>query len=426
MENLITHYILTFGSSSVILISGFLLLGIRIPDIEKFKKLYTAKKYLSLSYFILAVFGFISYFMQVEAEKDPVLMASTLYIASYQALLFTTASLVFIQAPSLKKLLIVPQLCIITAVGIPLVLCSLFSPDAFFLCFFYISLALYLFQMFYYSRLFRREYSKCLKQLEAYYDEEENDRLRWVKLCFYTALGIGVLAVFSIFCNTVLYDIFVVIYTVYYVYMVCRFYNYITDMGFLIPALSAVRVETAVFEVNEPGSNRVEEEREHLKEEERNNLTEEEKDNLAEKKEHLTEEEKDNLTEEEKDNLTEEEKDNLAEKEQQLKSALDRWIEEKRYCQGDVSLDDIACMLGTTRHFLRHYFRNHMPADFRTWRTELRVAEAKRIIQENPAISLEDVCQTTGFNHRANFHRQFQKTTGETPTEYKNRNHHLS
>jgi AraC-like DNA-binding protein len=370
MDKLITHYVLTFGSSSIILVLGFLLLGIRIPETENFKKLHTARKYLSFSYFILAVFGFISYFMHIEAENNPVLTASTLFVASYQALLFTTTSLVFIQTLSLKKFLVLPSLCIITIVGIPLLLSSIYSPNSLFSFILYPALALYLFQLLYYIRLFRREYGKCLKQLEIYYDEEENDRMRWVKFCFYSALGVGILALFSLFSSTFLYDVFVVIYTAYYTYMVYRFYNYIADMGFLMPAISSAG--TPFVEEKESGLN-----------------------------------------------LTEEEKENLTEKEQQLKSALDKWVEEKRYCRGDNGVDDIALMLGTTRPFLRYYFRCRMSADFRAWRTELRVAEAKRMINGNPGISLEEVCKMTGFNHRANFHRQFQKITGQTPAEYK-------
>lgn len=370
MDQLITHYILTFGSSSIILILGFLLLGIRIPQKGNLQKLHIARKYLSFSYFILAGSGFLSYFMHTEAENDPVLMASTLFIASYQALLFTTTSLTFIQTSALKKRLIVTQLCAITILGILLFLSSIYSPDSIFSYLFYVTVALYLFQLVFYSHLFRQEYKKSLKQLENYYDEEENDRLKWVKYCFYSALGIGILALCSLFMNTFLYSIFILIYTAYYTYIVCRFYNYITDMGFLIPTLSM-------------DTNPIEEKDTEL-------------------------------------NLTEQEKENLLEYEQHLKSSLDKWVEKKLYCQKDMGVDDIVQMLETSRNFLRYYFRCHMPADFRTWRAELRIAEAKRILNENPKISLEEVCRMTGFNHRANFHRQFQKITGTTPTEYRN------
>ena len=372
MNTLITHYTLTFGSSAIILVLFFLLSGIRIPEEENLKKLLTGRKYLSLSYFILAIAGFLSYFAQTEAENDPVLISSTLFIASYQALLFTATSLIFIQAASVRKKLVITQICVITIIGIPLILSSVYSPDNLFPYILYTSIALYLFQLGFYTYLFRREYGKSLAQLENYYDEEENDRLKWVKFCFYSALGIGILALLSLFL-TFIYGIFVVIYTVYYAYMVSRFYNYVTDMGFLIPVLSGKTNPVEEKVIAEPSD------------------------------------------------LTEKEKMNLLEKEQQLKFSLEKWVEDKLYCQKDAGVDDIVEMLGTNRDFLRYYFRVHMPSDFRTWRAELRIAEAKKILKENTEISLEEVWRMTGFNHRANFHRQFQKITGQTPTEYKNK-----
>lgn len=374
LSHFISLPILTFGSSSIILVLGFLLLGVRIPKEKKLRKLHIARKYLSLSYFILAGVGLFRFFMHIGTKKDFILIALTLFIAAYQALLFTSISLTFIRIESLNKKSIYSQLYIITLIGIPFVLSSVYYPSNLFPFIFCASVVLYLFQLIFYCRLFRCEYHKSLKVLEHYYDEDENDRLQWVKFCFYSALGIGILALVSLFLNTFLYGVFIVIYTAYYSYMVSRFYNYITDMGFLMPALSSVKTAPA----------------------------------------------EDTSVDESLSPATEEEKTDLTEREQRLKVALEKWVEEKLYCQKDIGVDDIVDMLGTSRNFLRYYFRCYMPADFRTWRAELRIAEAKKIIKENPQTSLEEICQMTGFNHRANFHRQFQKITGQTPTEYRN------
>lgn len=371
MGMLITHYILTFGSSSIILVLGFLLLGIYIPKEESLKNLHAGRKYLSFSYFILAASGFFSYFLQMETESDPVLMASTLLIASYQALLFTATTLIFIRA-IIKKKWIVTQLYAITIIGVALALSSACSPNRLYLSVFYAAVMLYLFQLGFYTRLFRREYRKSLRQAEEYYDEEQDKRLGWVKFCFYSALGIGIFAFFSLFMDTFFYSFFILIYTAYYSYMVYRIYNYVTDMRFLITALSG-------------------------------------KENLIEE-----------ITEIESQDLTEDEKLNLREEEQRLKAALEKWVEDKMYRQKDVGVDDIVQWLGTNRNFLRYYFRCYMPSDFRTWRSELRIAEAKRILKEYPEIPLERVALMAGFNHRANLHQQFQKIVGQTPTEYRN------
>lgn len=368
----ITHYLLTFGSSCVTFVLAFLLLGIRITKQNELKNLRTARTYLSGAYFILACSGFFSYFMHVEAENDAALMASTLFIASYQAFLFTITCITFIRPAYVTYLFIVKHLLLITTIGIPLVLTALFAEKSVFPYLFYTCIALYALQMLYYATLFRRGYGESMKQLEAYYDEDENYRLRWVKICFYSALCIGVWALVSLFSGHLLYCIFIVAYTAYYSYMVYRFYNYMTDAGFLIPAMSAKPVPAG--EVVAEGDVM----------------------------------------------LTDDEKRHLSEKECQLKAALERWVEEKEYCRGDVSVDEIVVALGTNRNFLRYYFRDRMATDFRAWRNELRVAESKRIMAERPDISLGEVCRIVGFNYLSNLHRQFEKITNETPADFKN------
>lgn len=82
-------------------------------------------------------------------------------------------------------------------------------------------------------------------------------------------------------------------------------------------------------------------------------------------------------------------------------------------------MDEIAGLLGTDRYFLRHYFRSRLQTDFRTWRSALRIREAQEIIRRNPRLPTNLVCEMAGFNHRANFHQQFLKITGLTPSEFR-------
>ena len=370
MDKFLTPDILDFGSSCGIIMLSFLLGSIQIRKEEGLKKLRIARRYLTLSYFILAGFGFLSYFMNIEAENNPAFKSSILFVSSYQALLFTGTLLTFIYPDYVKKILVWKQLFVITITGISLLLVAIFFKGPAVHYVLYIAIVLYLFQLLYYVRLFRRAYSKCLKHLEVYYDEDEDNRLRFVKLCFYSALGIGILSLLFLFSNKFLYSVFIIIYTVYYTLVVCMFYNYMTNLNFFIPVLSMKATNSASEGIaGESGTD-----------------------------------------------LTK----NLSEQEQQLKASLEKWAEEKLYCEKDIGVDDIVKMLGTTRNFLRYYFRCYMHTDFRTWRVELRIAEAKSIMKKNPGISLSKVCKMAGFNHRANFHRQFQKITGETPAEYKN------
>ena len=98
-----------------------------------------------------------------------------------------------------------------------------------------------------------------------------------------------------------------------------------------------------------------------------------------------------------------------------LERALRIWVEEKRYREYSNSRDDIASQLGTTKEFLNLYFRRILKADFNTWRTSLRVDDAKITLLEHRELPIDLVGEMVGFSDRSNFHRQFTKLTGKTP-----------
>lgn len=109
----------------------------------------------------------------------------------------------------------------------------------------------------------------------------------------------------------------------------------------------------------------------------------------------------------------------IPEKDIEFGKVLAKWVEEKKYLNKDITIEDVTEQLDTSKKYIYYYFRTYMNTNFRTWRTELRIKEAQQILTENPDMSLEKVADMTGFNHRANFFQQFQKITGMSPTEYK-------
>lgn len=356
------YYTLSFATASIILVLAVMLLAIHVPSDKRLSNFRFAKRYLSFSYFILAVSGFIGFFSQQEADDRVLLVTCTLIIASYQALLFTYTILALIQPLYIKQKNIIFQLTVITIVAISLLAALYLLPHLLFSGILYISIVGYFLQIIYYTYIFRLRYNICIDSLEDYYDDDEHNRLNWVRFSFYSALLIGILALSSLFFNIYFHIIFSILYTVYYAYMVCRFYNYQIDFKFAIPVITTDKNKNV------------------------NN------DNAL---------------------------SDLAEESIQFKKILEQWVENKQFTQKDISVDEIAQSLGVNRSFLQYYFRTYMHTDFRTWRSELRIVEAQNILKENPEISLNKVHESVGFNHRANFHQQFQKITGLTPTEYK-------
>ncbi|MFV0539264.1 MAG: helix-turn-helix domain-containing protein [Dysgonomonas sp.] len=366
-DPVIFYYILTFAISFTIIILGIMLLGLHIAPDKTLDNLRFTRNYLAISYFVLAISGFVSFFFQEEAENQPLMASCTLIIASYQALLFTYTILALIQPLYIKRKQILIQLGVITVIGILLLITVFFAPLFLHTLFFYIIVGMYFLQISYYTYIFRLKYNTCLQSLEEYYGDDERIRLQWVNLSFYSALTIGILALTTLFLNIYFLIFFSILYTVYYAYMVSRIHNYQIDFKFAIP------VVTQDYRVNGNTGN-----------------SESQLDLNAQ-----------------------------TEKCEQFKYILSQWVEDKKFTEKDISVDEIAESLNVNRSFFQYYFRTHIQTDFRTWRSELRIREAQSILTESPEISLEKVRELVGFNHRANFHHQFQKITGVTPTEFK-------
>jgi hypothetical protein len=175
---LVAHHTLIFASASVTASLGGLLLGISIPPDTKWKNLYISRAYLALACFILSGFNFLIFFSRTYAYSSSIQNMLIVTIASYQALLFTMTLLTFIQPLYVRKERVIPQFAIIVAVTLLLFLTMFFWKKAFPFVF-YAAVAGYLFQLTYYTTLFRKKYTLCLRQLEEYYDEDEDHRLQF-------------------------------------------------------------------------------------------------------------------------------------------------------------------------------------------------------------------------------------------------------
>ena len=102
-----------------------------------------------------------------------------------------------------------------------------------------------------------------------------------------------------------------------------------------------------------------------------------------------------------------------------LDRTLDKWVKEKRYRQYDKSREETAEELGTTKEMLHIYFSIRMGVDFRTWRTQLRIEDAKKLLLEKKNVSVNVIGEMAGFSDRANFYRQFVKFVGCSPREWR-------
>lgn len=104
-----------------------------------------------------------------------------------------------------------------------------------------------------------------------------------------------------------------------------------------------------------------------------------------------------------------------------LEPALEAWVERKAYRTPVRTVVEVAEQLGTDSVLLYHYFLDRLHTDFRTWRTRLRLEDAKRLLLEEPGVPASDIGRRVGFSNRSNFSRQFLAYTGFTPGQWRER-----
>ena len=368
------YTLVTIVSAIILTAFGFQLCGVDISRKKETRKLRTSRAILTASYFILA--GATVAELLVNREGDPKIIATlTIATAAYQSLLFTATLFIFI-CP-----LYVTRRRVWTQVGIVTAAVALFMPVALatdIRWIFPAALAVYAGQLTYYTWLFRRKYAESLAQLEDYYDEEQDSRLRWTKFGFYAALAVGVAASVSMWLPPMVYNLFTVGYVVFYGWFTSRFSNYAAKVNYYLPALT--EQPEIKLEPEEPEQPSVPE--------------------IAVEELPAAE---------------------LREKTERLRVTLEQWVADRGYAVQEDRREQIARELGTTPNFLRWYFREQMSQDFLSWRVGLRIEYAKELLSEELGISMNELAQKVGFNTRGNFYTYFRKVMGETPTEYLNR-----
>jgi len=91
---------------------------------------------------------------------------------------------------------------------------------------------------------------------------------------------------------------------------------------------------------------------------------------------------------------------------------LQDWICDKQYLKPEQTMEDVAKDLDITKEELSYYCKTVIQKNFLTWRKELRIEEAKRIMRLHPEIPLKQVGEMVGIPDLTNFKRQFYEVTG--------------
>lgn len=225
---------------------------------------------------------------------------------------------------------------------------------------------------------FRRIYRQSLEKLEQYYDDEENQKLRWIKFCYTITMLTQVFILVYMLLPRGFMKVYNVWYSLYILYFSANFISFVGSHKLTLDAFAYKTLSGQDLQQRRT----------------RNRIKV-------------------------KDLGDDEEKDYHEEEYKKLSRALDKWVIQKKFTEYDKSRDDVAKELGTTRELLHIYFVTHVGLDFKTWRTELRIEEAKSLLLEKKDISINIIGEMAGFSDRSNFHRQFVKIVGCSPRQWR-------
>lgn len=84
----------------------------------------------------------------------------------------------------------------------------------------------------------------------------------------------------------------------------------------------------------------------------------------------------------------------------------------------DITLGDAATHVGMNRSSFCTYFRRETGSTFVDYLNAMRIAQAKKILREEGATPVSEICFRCGFNSVSHFNHVFRRAESCNPTEY--------
>ena len=84
-----------------------------------------------------------------------------------------------------------------------------------------------------------------------------------------------------------------------------------------------------------------------------------------------------------------------------------------------ITLQEVAGQLGFSREHLSRRFKAETNINFIDYTNDIRIKKAKKIIDKDPKIKINEVYKNVGFTNAQHFSKTFKKIVGRAPKEYK-------
>ncbi|MDH6314193.1 AraC-like DNA-binding protein [Parabacteroides sp. PFB2-10] len=357
LENL--YYILSFISIGVTFGFGICFLTLSISKRSGLHSYRLSRKVMAFSYLSFSLLVILELGTSGGDYSAPFVQALTLSVASLQALLFTYTLIGLINIDFVTWRKITAELLVILVFTI-LIFSTDYSGQAHrFSVIFYLFTVYYASLLIRYTYLFLKHYRIYTYNLDNYYIAQEKLRLRWVRIAFFMALTIGIMALSSaLFSSLITAICFACIHIIFYCFFGVKFINY----AFLFQRIKPIIVTKTPVDskISYAGT-------------------------------------------------------------QQLETEIAKWIETKQYLNSRLTIEKVAQQLNTNRTYLSHYINHTLNKTFTEWIYELRIREAQQLLLLHPTQPVYEIAFMVGYTDKSNFGRHFNKYTGTTPLLWRKR-----
>lgn len=101
---------------------------------------------------------------------------------------------------------------------------------------------------------------------------------------------------------------------------------------------------------------------------------------------------------------------------------LSQWIAQGEFTRQGLTIVQLAQDICTNRTYVSAYINSHYHVSFREWINSLRLGYAKRLLAEEPSLSIGDVAQRVGYVSLSSFTRVFTTNEGISPGRWRREN----
>ena len=365
---------------------GFLLLLIKVPNTEYSLKIAKTKNTIAVCFFICSIlmYSCLRFSGTQDYDKFSSLMMFTVTAISSAILSFALINVLDDRTLNDDKFYL--NVGLVAVLSVVMVKAFWWENQTWRAVVFFTGVALFLFQCISHILVFNRVYRESVRKIEQYYDEEEDHRLKSIRFCYAIMMLTQMFILVYMLLPSGIMKVYILWYSLYLLYFSANFISFLGSHKLLLDAF-AYKTLSGQDLLQKIAANRSRKGKKGVMKVDESQVGE----------------------------FTDVEF-------KKLEKSLERWVSDKSYREYDKSRDDIVRELGTTKEMLHLYFATVKGKDFKTWRTELRIEEAKKLLLEKRDVSVNIIGEVSGFSDRSNFHRQFVKIVGCSPKQWRETN----